>query len=351
MWLLLAPFAVTFSVLVRSRNFLYDFGLLPTQRPTPKVISVGNLTVGGTGKTPFVWWLANALQARGYQVGILNRGYKGSQTGTFVVGAQGEVWASPAEVGDEAVMLAQTFPGVVIAGKNRMAAAELACQDFQTDIVLVDDGFQHRRLQRDIDVLLMNASHGQRGLGNGWLLPAGPLREPRSSIRRADIVVFTKGRPRAQKMRNEFGSKPIFYADLKPTALVQSVQHKWRERSLVLLEHRRVLAVAGIADPVSFYGMLRDLEVELTQVLSFPDHHAYTQADWQTILAASRSCDFIVTTEKDLVKLEQFPFPAGKLVALRVRMEIGDAEQLLIAIERQLEQTTVKESYGSTVPH
>ena len=363
-WLLLAPLAVTFSVLVRSRNFLYEFRLLPMQRPTPQVISVGNLTVGGTGKTPFVLWLAEALQARGYQVGILTRGYKGSQTGTVVVGVQGEVRTSPSEVGDEAVMLARTFPGVVLAGKNRMAAAELACRDFQTDIVLVDDGFQHRQLQRDIDVLLINASHGQRGLGNGWLLPAGPLREPLSSAGRTDIIVFTKGRPPAQNAQNtkntsdrldfqnqKFGHKPIFYADLKPTALVQSVQQTWQELPLVLLEHRRVLAVAGIADPVPFYSMLRDREVELTQVLSFPDHHAYTQADWQTILAASRSCDLVVTTEKDLVKLEQFPFPAGKLVALRVRMEIRDADQLLTAIERQLEPITEKGSYGSTVPH
>ncbi len=362
MWLLLAPLALAFSVLVRSRNFLYDFCLLPMQRPTPKVICVGNLTVGGTGKTPFVLWLANALQARGYQVGILTRGYRGSQTGTVVVGTQGEVWTSPAEVGDEAVMLARTFPGVVIAGKNRMAAAKLAGQDFQTDIVLVDDGFQHRQLQRDIDILLVNASHGQHGLGNGWLLPAGPLREPLSSARRTDIVVFTKGCPRVQEGKDwhggpdlqnqQFGHKPIFYADLKPTALVQSVQQTWQELPLVvLLEHRRVLAVAGIADPVSFYGMLRDWGVELTQVLSFPDHHAYTQADWQTILTASRSCDLIVTTEKDLVKLEQFSFPVGKLVALRVGMEIRDADKLLTAIERQLEQTPEKGSYGSTVPH
>jgi tetraacyldisaccharide 4'-kinase len=357
-WLLLAPLAVTFSALVRSRNFLYDFRLLPRQRPTPKVISVGNLTVGGTGKTPFVLWLAHALQARDYQVGILTRGYKGSQTGTVVVGAQGEALASPAEVGDEAVMLARTFPGVVIAGKNRMAAAQLAHQNFQSDIVIVDDGFQHRQLQRDIDVLLINASHGQRGLGNGWLLPAGPLREPLSATQRTDIVVFTKGRPRLKDWpenldfdNQKFGHKPVFYADLKPTALVQSVQRTWQELPLVLLAHRRVLAVAGIADPVPFYGMLREQEVELIQVLSFPDHHAYTQADWQTILVASRSCDLVVTTEKDLVKLEQFPFPASKLVALRVRMEIRDADQLLTAIERQLEQTTEKGSYGSTVPH
>lgn len=353
MWLLLTPLAVTFSALVRSRNFLYDFRLLPMRRPTPKVISVGNLTVGGTGKTPFVLWLAQALQARDYQVGILTRGYKGSRTGTIVIGAQGEALASPAEVGDEAVMLARTFPGVVIAGKNRMAAAQLAHQNFQSDIVIVDDGFQHRQLQRDIDILLINASHGRRGLGNGWLLPAGPLREPLSATQRTDIVVFTKGRPCLQDGQDRqdgqeslhfdtqpFGPKPVFYADLKPTALVQSVQGTWQELPLVLLDHRRVLAVAGIADPVPFYSMLRDQEVELTQVLSFPDHHAYTQADWQTILAASRSCDLIVTTEKDLVKLEQFPFPVGKLVALRVRMEIRDADQLLTAIEHQLKQTT-----------
>lgn len=348
-WLCLTPFALGFSAIVRSRNFLYDFQLLPIAQPAPKVISVGNLTVGGTGKTPFVLWLAQALHTRNnYRVGILTRGYKGTKSDTTIIGSQGEIWATPDEVGDEGVMLAQTSPGVVIAGKNRLEAAELARQTFESDVVILDDGFQHRKLKRDVDLLLINSSHGQHGLGNGWLLPAGPLREPLSAIRRADIVVFTKGRPQPSSWRKVWsaldpqGMPSIFYGDLSPTSLVQSVQSRWQELPLTLLHHRRVLAVAGIADPLPFYTILHEQEADLTEVLSFPDHHTYTQADWQTILTASRTCDLVVTTEKDLVKLEQFPFPAGKLVALRVCMQVRDADKLLTRIERQLEYGTEK---------
>ena len=178
-WLLLVPFALGFSALARTRNALYDWRLLPIRRATPKVISVGNLTVGGSGKTPFVLWLAQALQHRThYRIAILTRGYKGSRSDPTTVGVGGEIWATPAEVGDEAVMLARSFSGVVIAGKNRLKAAQLASQDFASQLVILDDGFQHRRLTRDVDLLLIAGRQDRPGLDRQWLLPAGPLREP-----------------------------------------------------------------------------------------------------------------------------------------------------------------------------
>lgn len=340
-WLSLTPFALGFSALVHTRNVLYGRRLLPTSHAPLPVISVGNLTVGGTGKTPFVLWLANALHDRAHRVSILTQGYKGTETETKLVGTNGEALATPAEVGDEAVMLARAFPGVVIAGKNRLAAAQLARQAFHSTVVILDDGFQHRQLSRTLDLLLINGQDGKHGLGNGWLLPAGPLREPVSAARRADIVVMTKGRTRLKGWLSSLGSKsdpPLFYGALQPTALVHSVRHTWHELPLTFLGHKRVLALASIADPLSFYQMLQDREAKLNEVLTFPDHHPYTQADWQTILTASRRCDLVVTTEKDLVKLEQFPFPVGTLVALRVRMEVRDAGRLLTTIEQRLEQ-------------
>lgn len=348
-WLSLPPLAVGFSALVRSRNALYDWRLLPTKQAAPKVISVGNLTVGGSGKTPFVLWLAQALQLRNnYRIGILSRGYKGSRSDTTAVGAGGEVWATVAEVGDEAVMLSRAFSGVVIAGKNRLRAAQLASQAFASDVVILDDGFQHRKLKRDVDLLLIAGRQAHHGLGHGldkeWLLPAGPLREPLSAARRADIVVLTKTRPGERleggDLGQDQGGPPIFYGDLTPTSLVRSVQDGWQELPLSLLHRQRVLAVAGIADPLPFYTLLQHHEAELSEVVSFPDHHTYTRADWRTIVTASRGCNLIVTTEKDLVKLERFPFPTGKLVALRVRMQVSDADRLLTRIERQLEHQT-----------
>lgn len=339
-WLLLVPFSLGFSALARTRNALYDWRLLPIRQAAPQVISVGNLTVGGSGKTPFVLWLAQALQRRTrYRIAILTRGYKGSRSVPTAVGAGGKVWVTPAEVGDEAVMLARSFSGVVIAGKNRLKAAQLASQDFASELVILDDGFQHRRLTRDLDLLLIAGHQGHSGLDRQWLLPAGPLREPVSASRRADAVILTKG---GQPIGLEPGGvdPPLFSADLVPTSLVESVQGRWHERPLGLLHHRRVLAVAGIADPTPFYALLQEHDAELAEVVSFADHHTYTQADWQTIVTAGRRCDLIVTTEKDLVKLERFPFPTGKLVALRVRMQVSNAERLLSRIERHLEHQT-----------
>ena len=346
-WLALAPLSLGFSALVRGRNLLYDRHWLPSKRPPLQVISVGNLTVGGTGKTPLVLWLAQALQNRGYRVGILSRGYGGKTPKVTVVGTTGQALATPAEVGDEPVMLARAFAGVVIAGRDRVAAAGLAHERFGLDVVILDDGFQHRRLERDVDLLLVN---GIKGTGNGWLLPAGPLREPLAAARRADVVIMTKGGEqrshqwrghqwRSQGRLAANDERPVFYGDLKPTTLVNFAQSTWHELPLALLGGKRVVALTGIADPLPFYRALHEWEAEIAEIMEFPDHHAYTQADWQVISLASQKFDLIVTTEKDLVKLERFPFATGKLVALRVQMEIEHGDQLLAAVERRLAET------------
>jgi len=351
-WLALAPLSLGFSALVRGRNLLYDRHWLPSKRPPLQVISVGNLTVGGTGKTPLVLWLAQALQNRGYRVGILSRGYGGKNPKVTVVGTTGQALATPAEVGDEPVMLARAFAGVVIAGRDRVAAAGLAHERFGLDVVILDDGFQHRRLERDVDLLLVN---GIKGTGNGWLLPAGPLREPLAAARRADVVIMTKGgEQRSHQWRSHQwrgherhsqgrlaanDERPVFYGELKPTTLVNFAQSTWHELPLALLGGKRVVALTGIADPLPFYRALHEWEAEIAEIMEFPDHHAYTQADWQVISLASQKFDLIVTTEKDLVKLERFPFATGKLVALRVQMEIEHGDQLLAAVERRLAET------------
>lgn len=341
-WLVLTPLSLTFSFFVRSRNLLYNLRLLRAKQTLAlKVISVGNLTVGGTGKTPLVLWLAQALQNRGHKVGIVTRGYKGKNTGVTVVGTAGQSNAIPAEVGDETVMLARAFAGVVIAGRDRVAAARIAQERFGVEVIILDDGFQHRRLGRNVDLLLI---HGTTGVGNGWLLPAGPLREPVSATCRADLVLISKGNKQQNWVRRIVKKgKPVFYGELTPSALVSPVQRKWQELPLADLIGKRVVAVTGVADPLPFYRSLQEWEVEVAEIREFPDHHAYTQADWQTISLAGQKYDLIVTTEKDLVKLEQFPFAAGKLVALRVHMEVEYADELLNVIERQLGMAATEE--------
>lgn len=340
-WLALVPAACGFSLIVRGRNRLYDRRWLAVHAGGLQVISVGNLSVGGTGKTPMVLWLAQALQSRGHKVGILTRGYRGGNTGLTVVGVEGQPLATPEAVGDEPVMLARSFPGVVIAGRDRVAGAQLAREQFGLELVILDDGFQHRRLDRQVDLLLVN---GGSGNSNAGLLPAGPFREPFSAARRADIALVTKsaqkheGNARFQgSIKRALGDgKPVYYGHLQPVILVSAEQRQWRELPLTALSGKRILALTGIADPSPFYQSLHEWEAEITEVMEFPDHHQYVQADWQRISLAGQKVDMIVTTEKDLVKLERFPFAMGKLVALRVRMAIEHDDRLLTDIEHLL---------------
>lgn len=335
-WLACLPLSVGFRAAVGVRNRLYAAGLLPCTRVAAAVVSVGNLTVGGTGKTPFVLWLAHALQARGHRVALVSRGHAGRERGVTLVGTGGRVEAGPDDVGDEAVMLARRFSGAVVVGRDRVAAAQRAVQAHDVDVVLLDDGFQHRRLARDLDIVLVNAGPGAAGPA---LLPAGPFREPRTAVRRADVVILTKaGSPEAARdaaARYAFG-KPCFSADPTPVGLVSATPEGWDERPLAFLTGKRVLAVSGVADPALFYRLVEDSGADVTEVMEFPDHHVYTRQDWHTIAAAGRAYDLVVTTEKDLVKLDRFPFAQHTLVALRIDMAVTEAGRLLELIEDRL---------------
>jgi len=351
-WLVLTPLSLGFSAVIRSRNLLYNRGWLSSIRPPLNVVSVGNLTVGGTGKTPVVLWLAQALRERGYRVGILTRGYRGTNPGLTIVGTEGKPLATPDEVGDEAVMMAHRFSGVVIVGRDRVAAAHRAYVEFGLDVVLLDDGFQYRRLQRDVDILLLSGQNDN----NHWLLPAGPFRELLTATKRADVVVLTKSASveghKQLRLAKGNTTAPIFSADLVPMALVSVIQGQWQEQPLTLLAGKRVLVITGIAAPAPFYRTLREQGAEIGEIVEFPDHHRYTNADWQTITHIGQKCDLIVTTEKDLVKLERFPFAAGRLVALRVQMPISPATPFLAAIERRFRyQKTDTIPYGCSLSH
>ena len=350
--LALTPFSLLFSLGVRGRNLLYDFRCLPIARVSLNVVSIGNLTVGGTGKTPLTLWLAQNLQQRGYRVGILTRGYKGAATGPTLVGRDGTPLATPVDVGDEAVMLARRFPGIVIAGRDRVAAAVFAHTHFDLEVAILDDGFQHRRLHREVDVLLVSA----QGSENNWLLPAGPFREPLTSMHRAHAIVLSKRTgiqdytPVPLSARNTQHAtcdtqrlahrmQPaalVFYADLVPTALVSCRQDQWHELPLSLLANKRVMTVTGIANPAPFYHTLREHGADVARVVEFPDHHSYTHMDRQQLEAESQSFDLLVTTEKDLVKLERFPQTSDRLVALRVQTQLEPTEPFLAAVEQRL---------------
>ena len=319
-WLALQPASALFAGGVGLRNLGYRVGLLRVHRAGIPVVSVGNLAVGGTGKTPLTLWLARQLATTGARVAILLRGYSGRARGVTVVstgsGPQVEVDAA----GDEAVMLAKCFNGVVLTARRRVdgvaAAERLGCR-----VVVLDDGFQHRALDRDFDLVLVS---GRRAA----LLPAGPMRERRSALKRADAVALVDKSGKGADALPAL-AKPLFVVRFAPQALVESDRGRWRELPLTLLSGRRVAIVCGIAEPLPFYTTVREWEAQIEEILEYPDHHRYTQADWQRISRDTRDLDLIVTTEKDLVKLESFPFAKGKLVALRIAPEIDGGEALV----------------------
>lgn len=318
----LRPLSAMFGVGVAMRNLAYDAGVFRVRPAGVPVVSVGNLATGGTGKTPFTLWLSRALSARGLRAAILSRGYRGRASGVTVVSRGAGPEMRPADVGDEPAMLAKSFSGPVVTAARRVdgaaAAVALGC-----DVILLDDGFQHRSLARDVDLVLVD---GRRGP----LLPAGPLREGLNALRRADAVILVAHgeSPELPPPRSAAG-RPVYRVRMHPTALVTSVAGRWQERPLSLLSNRRVVAVAGIARPDGFYALLRQWEAQVDDVFEFPDHYAYTQADWQRIARRTRGADLIVTTEKDLVKLEAFPFEVGKLVAVRIEPEVERAQELI----------------------
>ena len=321
----LRPLSELFGVGVAARNLAYRVGILRTRSAPMPIVSVGNLVVGGTGKTPFALWLGRMLAARGLRVGLLSRGYRGSARGVSVVSRGDGPVADPGEVGDEAVMLARSFGGPVVTSARRVDGAA-ALHELGCDVVVLDDGFQHRAIARDFDIVLVDGD-------SGALLPAGRWRERLGALRRSDAVVLIEREGlAAPPMPAQAAGKFVCRARFEPAALVEVVEHRWSERPLALLAGRKVVAVSGIARPEGFYELLRRWEAVIEEVFEFPDHHPYTQSDWQRITRRGHEADFVVTTEKDLVKLAAFPFATGKLVALRIVPQVDRAGELIDVI-------------------
>ena len=351
---LLTPASWGFRAVVAARRASYATGLVKRQRVAAPVVSVGNLTVGGTGKTPAALWLAAALQAEGRKPAIVSRGY-GGRLGrrVAIVGRGAGALLAPDEVGDEAVLLAERFAAPVVCATDRVAAAQTAIAELGADVVVLDDGFQHWRLHRDADVVLVDVASG---CGNGRLLPAGPLREPPSAIARADALILTKARAGepavapaeiAAVLGAGAATLPTLAATLVPLGLVSGPEASAEIRPLADLAGSRVVTVCAIARPAPFYELLGQLDARAVEVLEYADHHPFDQGDWQRITQAAHRADLVVCTEKDLVKLRRFPFARGRLVALRVGLEFasGDGERLLAVVRAALAR---REGRGSS---
>jgi tetraacyldisaccharide 4'-kinase len=321
-----------YSLVLRLRAKAYDLGLFRSFRLTQPVISVGNLTVGGTGKTPMTAYLARWFMERGKRVAILSRGYGGSLEGAIRIVADGStILFSPGEAGDEPYLLANSLPGIMLViGTDRYRAGCLALERLDPDILILDDGFQHLRLKRDLNLLLLDC---EKPFGNRRTLPAGTLREPVSAIKRADLVIFTRCN----------GNEPAHATD-KPWC---AASHRLT-CALPLeggepvpfgsLEKFRALAFAGIAEPAAFFESLARKGVRLASTIAFPDHCRYGEPEITAICRQKEisRADYLITTEKDAVKLKPFLERLGMVYAARLELCFVDAGPLEAALEKLL---------------
>jgi tetraacyldisaccharide 4'-kinase len=306
--LLLYPISLVFRMLAALRRFLYRSGIFASVKlPVPAVI-IGNISVGGTGKTPLTLWLAQQLIDNGWHPGIVSRGYtkNGKQrNGPRHVSAEDAADA----VGDEPLLMAQRALCPVWIGRDRPAAAQaLLAAHPECDIILSDDGLQHYRLQRDAEIVVVD---GTRRFGNGLLLPAGPLREPVSRLRKVDAVVVNGGETHGDEFAMRLAGTN-FYNLLNPERIVTAAE----------FANQRLHAIAGIGHPQRFFAYLQHLELNAQQH-PFPDHHRYSAPD-----IAFDDADAILMTEKDAVKCTAFA--TERCWVLRVDAQISPALTQLI---------------------
>jgi tetraacyldisaccharide 4'-kinase len=303
----MSALSLLFGAAVGARNALYSRGVLPSRRLERPVVSIGNLSVGGSGKTPFVLLLGDLLKQRGIAIDVLSRGYGRRTRGAAVVDPGG----APRDFGDEPLLIARKLQVPVIVGEERFAAGRLAEERFSSRLHLLDDGFQHRALARDFDIVLVTAEDAHDSL-----LPAGRLREPLSALARADAVVLTSG-----------ASADMFPLDDK---LVWRTHRTITTRDLPA----HPLAFCGIARPQNFFVQLRNAGIDVAAEATFRDHHQYTEKDVRELMrmAAQSEAGGFVTTEKDAVNLGGYFSALKPLAVAPVKMELVDAQRSLEAM-------------------
>jgi tetraacyldisaccharide 4'-kinase len=304
------PLSAMFGAGVAIRNALYDRKLFNVRKLSRPVVSVGNISVGGSGKTPFVIALGGLLKERGISFDVLSRGYGRNSTEALVVDPEG----TPERFGDEPLLIARKLQVPVIVGADRYEAGKLAEEKFPSKLHILDDGFQHRRLYRDFDIVLLQAEDLYAPL-----LPVGRLREPLSALRRADAVVVPPNtRPPAQ------------------------AKITWRARRNIsfMTPMTRLVAFCGIARADQFFGALRQLGMELADTVSFPDHHRYTQRDIDRLLSVKTrsSARGFISTEKDAINLGPLASQLRSFETAGLELQIESAAQLAGTLIKTLEE-------------
>ncbi len=320
----LTPLSLLFWLLSAVRRLLYRVGLLRSVRLPIPVIIVGNISVGGTGKTPFVLWLVDFLKQQGWHPAVISRGYGGHALGALPVNAQSD----PALVGDEPVLLARRGACPVWVGRNRVTVAQALMEAHpECDVLVSDDGLQHYRLQRDVEIALVD---GARQFGNAMLLPAGPLREGIGRLNTLDAVVINRN---GCDTGDVTGTGHEYRMQLMGRVFYH-LQHPERKIEVQALQGKRLHAIAGIGNPARFFDYLRNMGLVIIEH-AFPDHHAY-QADDLRYMDA----DTILMTEKDAVKCTHLNLTNAWVLAVDAKVDVPLGDLIL---------EKIRSSHGSQI--
>jgi len=328
---LLTLSSILYGIGVRLRLWAYECGLFKRESLPGFVVSIGNITAGGTGKTPAVVMLAQWAKDEGHPVAVLSRGYGGQyRTKVLEVSDGNRIKAGAGEAGDEPYLLATRLSGIpVVVSKKRFLAGLFARERFGCDFFILDDGFQHLELNRDLDLALIDTTNP---FGNGHLLPCGPLREPVEQLSRANACIVTRyseqgsGEKVLDFLKGKFPSKPIFCSDHLPEKVI--FPHSNEVHGPDFMKGKRVLAFAGIAEPDRFKQTLMGLGADIVCFRGFRDHHPFKQDEIRTLIQMkeAQGAEYIITTEKDWVRIASFAIDRTDIAYLGITFALTSGQ-------------------------
>ncbi len=313
----LYPLSLIYMLVMSFRNFIYEI-TGRAKKLNSFVISIGNINLGGTGKTPFLLYLLSLLHDK--KILVLTRGYGGR--------LEGDV-ADRAGFSDEARLLKKRFPHIAIfAGKNRYKSYKIYKKKYgKPELIILDDGFQHRAIKRDLDILMIS---GSLMFGNGLVFPAGPLREAKSSLKRADLIILKDGDDGLiRDLKKQYGDRPIFSFQKKEVYLADTKDMKVN----IDFSGKKILAFCSIANPLDFKRSIEKLGIELAYFLSFNDHYNYSETDIKKIKSAG--AEIFLTTEKDWAKIKDFWLDKENIYVLKLEYELREKDELLRLIKER----------------
>ena len=335
--LLLLPLSLLYALYICIRNKLYDLGYLKSIHVPKPVISIGNISTGGTGKTPLVIFLAEYFLKKQKSVAIVSRGYKRDSKDLLLVYDGNKTLCSVKECGDELFMATEKIKRshkkfFVAACNDRVKAAEMLINNYSPDIVLLDDGFQHRRIFRNLDIVLIDAQdYYKNKIGNSFLLPSGNLREPFGTLKRCDVVLQnnkTSNHPALAKIKKF--KKEIVTINYKGASLIN------HSGELLKTDKNEAVVFSGIANTESFFDLLSNFKINIKEKIKFKNHNKYTIKDINFILSKFKSDYILITTEKDFVKIKEFKEFVSNYPVYYLELNLNLSENI-DSLEKRLE--------------